>query len=76
MFWTYSVAKKVDGFLLYLKPFPGETGLWVTLGDFTVKNAKLEREIFIQLKINEAQTKCGVWKIITVTCVTYVQKDF
>ena len=27
--------------------FSWETDLWVTLGDFTVKNAKLEREIYI-----------------------------
>ena len=42
------------------------------LGGFIVKNAKLGKEIFIQLKIDQAETKCGVRKIITVTCVTYV----
>ena len=46
-----TVAKKADGFLLFLKAFSWETDLWVMQGDFTVKNAKLGREIFIQLKI-------------------------
>ena len=32
--------KKADGILLFLKAFS-----WVTLGDFTVKTAKLEMEI-------------------------------
>ena len=36
---------------------------------FYGKNAKLGREIFIQLKIDLAETKCEVWKIITVTIV-------
>ena len=39
--------KKTDRFLLFLKAFSWETDLWVTLGDFTVKNAKLRREICI-----------------------------
>ena len=48
MTWAYSVAKKADGFLLFLKAFSSETDLWVTLGDFTVKKpAKLRRESFI-----------------------------
>ena len=46
------------------------------LGDFTVKNTKFGREIFISLKIDLAETKCGMQKIITVICVTHVQKDF
>ena len=46
------------------------------LGDFAVKNAKLRRGIFILLKINSKEMKYGLWKIITVMCVTYVQKDF
>ena len=40
-------GKKADGFLLFLKAFSWETDLRVTLGDFTVKNAKLGREICI-----------------------------
>ena len=32
---------------LVLKAFSWETDLWVTLGDFTVKNPKLGREICI-----------------------------
>ena len=45
--WAYSFAKKGDRFLLFLKAFSWETDLLVTLGDFTVKNAKLDREICI-----------------------------
>ena len=37
--------KKNEGFLLFLKAFSSETDLLVTLDDFTVKNAKLGREI-------------------------------
>ena len=41
--------KNGDGFLLFLKAFSWETetDLWVMLGDFMVKNAKLERETCI-----------------------------
>ena len=46
------------------------------LGDFTVKDAKFGKEIFIKLKIDQAETKYGMQKIITVICVTYVQKYF
>ena len=41
---------KGDGFLLFLKEFFWETDLWVTLGDCTVKNAKLGWEICIYWK--------------------------
>ena len=44
---VYSVGKKGDGFLLFLKAFSWETVLLLTLVDFTVKNAKFWREIFI-----------------------------
>ena len=40
------------GFLLFLTAFSWDTNLWVTLGDFTVKNAKLGQEICIELKID------------------------
>ena len=40
--------KKTDGVLLFfLTVFSWETDLWVTLGSFTVKNAKLGMEICI-----------------------------
>ena len=39
------MCKKGDWFLLFLKAFSWETDLWVTLGDFTVKNAKFGRDI-------------------------------
>ena len=41
-----------------------------------VKNAKFGREICINLKIDLVKTKFGVRWIITIICVTYVQKDF
>ena len=41
------LREKGDGFLVFLKAFSWETDLWVTQGDFTVKNAKLGREICI-----------------------------
>ena len=44
--------------------------------DFTGKNAKLGREICIKLKIDKVGTKCGVRQMITITCFTYVQKEF
>ena len=68
-------AKKANRFLVFLNAFSWETNLWVTLSDFTVKNAKLGREICIQLKINLVETKGGVRWLITIICVTYVQKD-
>ena len=46
------------------------------LGDFTVKNAKLEREIYIQMKIDKVETKCAELQIIIILCVTHVQKNF
>ena len=51
-----------------------ETRLWVTLGDLALKR-KLIREIRIQLKIDEAETKFTVRKIITIIWVTCVQKN-
>ena len=41
-----------------------------------VKNAKLGREICIWSKISKVETKYGVWQVITIIWVTYVQKDF
>ena len=47
------------------------------LGDFTVKKTvKLGREICISLKIDEEDTKCCVWLIITIICVTNCAKGF
>ena len=68
--------KKTDGFLLFLKAFSWETDLLVTQSDLTVKNSKLGKEICIQLKIYLVETKCVVRWLITIICVTYVQKDF
>ena len=46
------LQKHGDWFLFFLKAFSWETDLWVSLGDFTVKNTKLEREICSKLKID------------------------
>ena len=62
--------------MLFLKVFYWETDICVKLGDFRVKNVKLGRNIYIKLKIDWVETKRGVWQIITIICVTYVQKDF
>ena len=43
------VCKKSRRVLLFLKAFSWETDLWVTLGDFTVKNVNFGREICIGL---------------------------
>ena len=50
--------------------------LWVTLDDFTVKEAKLGREICIQLKIGLVETKCVARQVITIIWIPYVRKDF
>ena len=73
LFEPIVLRRKADGIL---KAFSWETDLWVTLADFTVKNVKLERDICIELKIDWVETKRGVLQIITIVCVTYVQKDF
>ena len=48
------------------------------LGDFysKKKNIILGREICIELKIDWVEMKPGVRQMITIACVTYVQKDF
>ena len=45
MIWAYNLRKKATSFLLFLKAFSWETDIWIALGDFAVKNAKLEREL-------------------------------
>ena len=60
LFESIALRKKVDGFLLFLKAFSWETDLWVTLGGFTITNAKFRREIFIQMKIDLAEAKYGM----------------
>ena len=61
---------------IILKAFTWGTDLWVTLGDFAVKNAKFGRGICIQLKIDLLETKWGARWLIAIICVTYVQKGF
>ena len=41
LFEAIVLRKKGDGFLLFLKALSWGTDLWVTLGDFIVKNAKI-----------------------------------
>ena len=61
MIWAYRFENKADGFLLFLKAFSWEIDLCVTLGDFTVKNVKLGRDICIyKLKIEWVEKKYGV----------------
>ena len=43
--------------ILQRKAFWGETDLWVTLGEFPLKNAKLGKEICIWLKFNSGRNK-------------------
>ena len=44
--------------------------LWVTQGEFALKNAKLGREICIWLKIDFLETKfaCGKYKLMSNMC--------
>ena len=81
---TKNKNKKKNRIFAVFKSISWETDLWVALGDFTVKKrkekkkkpAKLGREICMLPKIDQVETKYGVWKIITVICVTYMQKNF
>ena len=44
------------------------------LSDFTVEKRKIgNRNLYLT---ENREMKCGVWQIITIICVTYVQKDF
>ena len=45
LFELIVLQKKANRFLLFLKAFSRETDLKVRLGDFTVRNVKLGREI-------------------------------
>ena len=47
LFKPIVLQKLGDGFLLFVKAFSWETDLWVTLGDFKVKDAKFGKEIFV-----------------------------
>ena len=59
--WAYSfVGEKSRRVLLFLKALSSETDLLVTLGDFTVENAKFGREICIKLKTDLAETKSNM----------------
>ena len=46
------------------------------LGDFMVKKHKFGMEICIYLKIGLVEMKCGLRWLITILCITNVQKDF
>ena len=51
------------------------TNLSITLGNFSLQNANLRREICIQLKTDLKETGFAMWKIIIVIWVTCVQKN-
>ena len=55
-------------FAFFKSIFWRKPNVWVTLGDFTVKSVKLGREICIELKIENVETKCGVQQIIMYMC--------
>ena len=61
--------------MLFLKAFFWETDLWVTLGDFMVKNIEIGKWN-LYLKINWVEMQCDVRQVITIIGGTYVQKDF
>ena len=70
------LRKKSDGFLLFLKTFSWETNLWVTLGDFKVKQRKNWEGISVFNWKSIKLKWCAVPQIITIICVTNVQKNF
>ena len=45
--WAYSFARKGDGFSLFLRAFPREIDLWVTLGDFTTKTRIVKGNLYL-----------------------------
>ena len=60
--------------MLILKAFSLETDLWVAVGDFTEKRKIWKENLYlIEYRLG---TNKSVRKIMTVICVTYVQKDF
>ena len=67
---------KADAFLLFLKHFL-EKSIDLTLCDLTVKAMQnWEGKSVYNWKIDWIKTECGVWQIVTIICLTYVQKDF
>ena len=58
LFEPIVLRRKADCFLLFLKAFPWETDLWVTLGDFTVKNVKLGRKIWTENGLSKNKSLC------------------
>ena len=73
---AYSFTEKRRRVFALFKSIFLKTDLWETLGDSAVKNVKLGRKICVLLKIDQVETKCSVRQIITIICVTYVQKNF
>ena len=69
-----ALQRKGDRFLLFLKAFSWEPGLWVTLVNFTVKKRKIVKE-YLYLAENGLSRKCSVRQIITIICVLYKCKN-
>ena len=76
LFEPIVLRKKNRRFLLFLKAFSWETDLWVTVGEFKVKTAELGREICFKPENQLSWNECAVLQIITIICVTHVQKNF
>ena len=74
--WAHNFAKKKRRLFALFKSIFLRNARWFYGKKKKKKHAKLGREICIQLKIYEAEMKCGVRQIITVICDPNVQKDF
>ena len=77
LFEPIVLRKKADGFLLFLKAFSWEIDLSVTLGDFTVKNAKIGKgNLYLtENGLSRNEIYCAA-DIHNYMCHIYVQKDF
>ena len=79
LFEPIVLRKQGDGFLLFLKAFSWKTDLWITLGDFTVKQREIgNRNLYLTENrfTGLVETKYGVRQVIKIIWVTYVQKNF
>ena len=74
LFESIVVRKKATGF----EAFSWETDIWVTLCDFTAKKRRKKIKIGMgNLYLTKNRlSRNEMWCAVTITCVTYVQKDF
>ena len=63
--------------MFFLDVLSWDTNLWATLGDFIVKNAKIEKKYFflIENQLKKKKTQNAI-RIITIICYTNVQNDY